>query len=118
MIATARAAGWPPERIHFEYFAAAPAARADDGAFELVLARSGRVVPVGAAQSAVEALHAHGIAVPLSCEQGICGTCALGVIDGAPDHRDSFFTAAEHAANTVFTPCCSRSRTARLVIDL
>ena len=30
-----RAAGWPEERLHREYFGAAPTAKADDGSFEL-----------------------------------------------------------------------------------
>ena len=37
---------------------------------------------------------------------------------GEPDHRDQFMTAAEHARNDNFTPCCSRSNSPRLVLDL
>ena len=68
-------------------------------------------------QSVAQALAGHGIQVPLSCEQGICGTCLMRVLDGVPDHRDSFLSDAEKAANDRFLPCCSRARSAHLLID-
>lgn len=117
VIATARASGWSDDAIHYEYFSAAPPA-GESAAFELRLARSGRLVPVGATQSAVAALAASGIAVPVSCEQGVCGTCVLKVLDGLPDHRDVYFTDAERARNDQFTPCCSRSKSSVLTVDL
>ncbi|MNR47483.1 Phenoxybenzoate dioxygenase subunit beta [compost metagenome] len=54
----------------------------------------------------------------MSCEQGICGTCLTGVLAGEPVHRDLFLTEDEQALNNQFTPCCSRSRSAVLVLDL
>jgi vanillate monooxygenase ferredoxin subunit len=114
----ARAQGWPEARLHFESFSAAPAGQAGDQAFELLLSKSGRVVPVAADQSAAKALEAAGIFVPTSCEQGVCGTCLTRVVDGTPDHRDQYLTPEEQAANDQFTPCCSRARSARLVLDL
>jgi vanillate O-demethylase ferredoxin subunit len=56
--------------------------------------------------------------VPVSCEQGVCGTCVTRILDGTPDHRDLYMTDAEHAKNDQFTPCCSRSCSPRLVLDL
>src|SRR3546814_3687786 len=55
-------------------------------------------------------LAANGVEIPVSCEQGICGTCVTRVLHGEPDHRDLFMTDEEHAANDQFTPCCSRAR--------
>jgi vanillate O-demethylase ferredoxin subunit len=40
------------------------------------------------------------------------------VLEGTPDHRDSYLNDAERAANDQFTPCCSRSKTPVLVLDL
>jgi vanillate O-demethylase ferredoxin subunit len=60
----------------------------------------------------------NGIDLPLSCEAGICGTCLTRVLEGEPDHRDMFMTPAEQALNDQFTPCCSRSKSPRLVLDL
>jgi vanillate O-demethylase ferredoxin subunit len=111
--------GWPPERVHREFFGQADApAQAPDARFEVRLARSGRVVEVPADRSVVQALAAAGIDVPVSCEQGVCGTCLTPVLEGVPDHRDLYLTPEEQALNDQFTPCCSRSRTPCLVLDL
>jgi len=54
----------------------------------------------------------------LSCEQGVCGTCLTRVLEGIPDHRDFYLTEEEHQRNESFTPCCSRSLTPHLLVDL
>jgi vanillate monooxygenase ferredoxin subunit len=114
----ALARGWSPDQIRKEHFAAAPAPEGGDRPFELVIASTGQVVPVAVGQSAAQALEEAGVFVPVSCEQGVCGTCLTRVIEGEPEHRDAFQTNAEKAAGDQFTPCCSRARTPRLVLDL
>jgi vanillate O-demethylase ferredoxin subunit len=118
---TARSLGWPEQSLHVEYFTAAPQAAqelSDDVAFEVRIASSGQVIAVAAGQSVVDVLAEQGFEIPLSCEQGFCGTCVTGVLEGIPDHRDIYFTEAEHARNDQFTPCCSRSKSKLLVLDL
>ncbi len=117
VIGAARAAGWPEARLHVEHFSA-PAVQDTGDAFEIEIAGTGQIVPVASGQSAATALAEAGIEVPLSCEQGICGTCLTTVLAGVPDHRDMYLSAAEQAANDCFTPCCSRARTPRLVIEI
>jgi vanillate monooxygenase ferredoxin subunit len=56
--------------------------------------------------------------VMVSCEQGVCGTCLTRVLEGEIDHRDVYLTPEEQAAGDQFTPCCSRAKSARLVLDL
>lgn len=118
VLSTARALGWPEEHLHREYFTAAPLDHSADGPFELELRRSARVIPVSADQSAAQALLDAGVEISLSCEQGVCGTCMTSVLAGEPDHRDLYLTGSEQAQNNCFMPCCSRSRTPRLVLDL
>lgn len=114
----ARALGWAGDRVHHEFFAGAEAPPpGQDRPFELEL-RSGRVIPVAVGQSAAQALIAAGIPLLTSCEQGVCGTCLTGVLAGEPEHRDLYLTPEEQAANDQFTPCCSRARSERLVLDL
>ena len=109
--------GLAPERFHFESFV--PAAPSGDGApFEVEVASSGLRVTVAPQETVVEALARCGVEVPVSCEQGICGTCLTGIKEGIPEHRDQYLTEQEHAANQCFTPCCSRARSPRLVLDL
>lgn len=115
---TARAAGWPEAQIHYEFFGAEVAKSDSDASFEIKLASSGRIVMVPKDQTVVQALAAAGVDVMISCEQGVCGTCLTRVIEGVPDHKDSYLTPEEQAANDQFTPCCSRSKTPLLVLDL
>jgi vanillate O-demethylase ferredoxin subunit len=117
VLAAGRELGWAADRLHSELFKAAPV-DADAQAFDLHLMRSGRVIHVSAQQSALDVLIAHGVGIPSSCGQGICGTCVTKVLDGVPDHRDRYLSPAEHSSGAVFTPCCSRARTPVLVLDL
>ena len=87
-------------------------------AFEVVIASSGQVIPVPADQSVTQALEGAGVFVPTSCEQGVCGTCVTAILEGEPEHQDQFLSDEERAGQDLFTPCCSRSRSARLVLDL
>ncbi|HZY17989.1 MAG TPA: PDR/VanB family oxidoreductase [Ramlibacter sp.] len=114
----ANAAGFSPEQIHLEYFGAAPQDTAGDRAFDVKLASSGQVIRVAADQTVVQALAAQGVEILTSCEQGVCGTCITRVLSGECDHRDLYFTDEEKAAQDQFTPCCSRARSAMLVLDL
>lgn len=115
---TARSLAWREDRLHAESFSAEPATRAGDQTFEVELARSGKVIVVDPDRSVAQALDAAGVLLPTSCEQGVCGTCLTRVIAGTPDHRDQYLTPEEQAANDQFLPCCSRSLSPRLVLDL
>ena len=80
--------------------------------------RTGRVVVVPKDKTVVQALAQAGVEVQTSCEQGVCGTCLTRVLEGEPDHRDMYLTPEEQAKNDQFTPCCSRAKSAVLVLDL
>jgi vanillate O-demethylase ferredoxin subunit len=114
---TARRAGWPEAQLHYEFFTVR-APRADASAFEVKLAKSGRILRIPGDRTVLEVLSEAGAELPSSCEVGTCGTCLTRVLEGEPDHRDFFLTPDEQAANDVFLPCCSRSKSACLVLDL
>jgi vanillate O-demethylase ferredoxin subunit len=109
-----RATAWPEERLHLESFVPM-----DDGQppapFELVLARSGLVLPVPAERSALEVLREAGLLVPSSCGIGVCGTCECAVIDGEVLHRDVVLDGA--ARRRAMLPCVSRA-VGRVTLDL
>ncbi|RMU38596.1 Ferredoxin- proteinPH reductase [Pseudomonas avellanae] len=115
---SARAAGWTEDNLHREYFSAEPVDTSNDGSFSIEIASTGQVIAVAANKTVAQVLESHGIDIPLSCEQGVCGTCLTRVLKGVPDHRDLFLTEDEQALNDQFTPCCSRSKTPLLVLDL
>ncbi len=118
-LAAAKAKGWPDSRVHREFFAPPEAPDAGEAeAFEVEIASSGQVFAVPADKTITQVLAEAGIEVATSCEQGVCGTCVTRVLEGLPDHRDFFLTEAEQAANDQMALCCSRAKTARLVLDL
>lgn len=118
VVNTAKAQGWSSEQIHLEYFGAAPQDTSGDNGFEVKVASTGKTYSVGAEQSIIQVLKDNGIEILTSCEQGVCGTCITRVLEGEPDHRDMYFTDEEKAKNDQFTPCCSRSKSKTLVLDL
>jgi len=107
---------WSTAAVHFESFLDAAATRKpDDRPFRVRLAQSGSVIAVGRDQSILEALRAHGLDVPSSCESGTCGSCRTRLIAGEVDHRDLVLTEGEHA--TQIMVCVSRARSDEIVID-
>lgn len=115
---TARTHGWPAGSVHQEYFGAALLDASSDAEFVVRLASTGISYSVPAGKTIVQVLAKHGITIPVSCEQGVCGTCITRILDGQPDHRDMYFSEEEQARNDQFTPCCSRSKSATLTLDL
>jgi vanillate O-demethylase ferredoxin subunit len=110
---------WPAAALHREFFAApAVEPRDNDGSFTVRLASSGKDYPVGPGQTIVAALAAHRIFIETSCGQGICGTCMTGVVEGEPDHRDSFLSEEERGYGDRILACVSRCRSDVLVLDL
>ncbi|MEW2506620.1 PDR/VanB family oxidoreductase [Amycolatopsis sp. NPDC047767] len=106
-----------PDLLHLERFTALPDTGPRD-AFEVELAQSGRTVQVPADRSILQVLEESGVPVLSSCQEGTCGTCETGVLDGVPDHRDSVLTGPEREAGDVMMICVSRCAGARLVLDL
>lgn len=119
VLAQCAQAGWPQTHLHSEYFSAAPpAVPMADREFTIELRRSSRFLLVPDNQSVADVLLAAGVSLPTSCNEGFCGTCITPVLAGEPDHRDSCLSDEEKASNAWFTPCCSRSKTDVLVLDL
>ena len=109
-----------PARLHVEHFSAA-STRLDpenEISFDVELRDSGLSVHVGPDQTLLQALHAIGVDVPCDCQEGLCGSCEVGVLAGGIDHRDKVLSTAERAGNTRMMACCSRARDSKLVLAL
>ena len=117
VIDTALAQGWNEDNLHREYFAGAASAGAQTP-FDVRIASTGKVIHVASGTTVVAALASHGILIPTSCGQGVCGTCVTGVVEGEPDHRDRVLSREQQLRNDCFMPCCSRARGAMLTLDL
>jgi vanillate O-demethylase ferredoxin subunit len=118
ILGVARVQGWQEENLHREYFSAAPVDHSADASFSVQINSTGVIYPIPADTSVLTVLLEKGFDIPVSCEQGICGSCLTRVVAGTPDHRDMFMTEEEHELNDQFTPCCSRSKSNLLVLDL
>ena len=118
VLAKARGHGWPEPQLHYEFFGTNLVKTGSDNGFDVKLASSGRIVRVAKNQSVVQALEAAGVNVTTSCEQGVCGACLTRVLEGEPDHRDTYLTVEERTQNRDFLPCCSRAKSSLLVLDL
>ncbi len=107
--------GISPERIIFERFS--PIRHSADQAFEVILKRSSKTIQVAAGQSIKAAATAAGVKLLSECGIGHCGTCAVKILDGIADHRDTVLLENEKGPGGKICICVSRSKTARLYLD-
>lgn len=105
--------------LHTERFAArAVAESSSDETFEVYCAESDVTLSVPPGKSVLEVAADAGLDVLCSCKEGTCGTCEVDVLDGQPDHRDSFLSPQERASNETMLICVSRCVGHRLTLDL
>ena len=113
--AQAETAGWPTNCVHSEEFLAPTPGEP----FQVELAKSQKVIQVGARQSLLEALEAAHVDPPYMCRGGACGQCETNVLDcdGDIDHHDHWLDDDQRASKTKIMPCVSRFRGTKLVIE-
>lgn len=112
---------WPREKVHFEAFSAEATGAISgqaDTEFEVVIRSTGATYPVPPGQTVLNVLRQNGLRIQSDCEAGTCGTCLTRVLDGDPEHRDTFLPEAQRAACRGMLVCVSRARSRRLVLDL
>lgn len=107
---------WQTGCVHLERFGAE--VDTEGAPFTVIAQASGLQVEVQPGETIADKLRAQGIALSVSCQSGVCGTCLTEVIEGTPDHRDLVQTDVEKASNAQITVCCSRSKTKTLVLNI
>lgn len=100
--------------IHVERFAPTPREHRANQEFTVVCSRSRITVTVPEQRSMLDALRDSGVDVRGSCLRGVCGSCAMSVLDGTPEHRDSL--TVDEESSTIY-PCVSRSIGPELVVE-
>lgn len=106
----------PEEAIHFENFKPAEQDEGlDNTEFDVEL--DGETYHIPADRSIVDVLNEAGCGIDTSCEEGICGTCIMEVLEGTPEHRDSVLTKSEREAGETMAVCVSRTSNSKLVLD-
>ena len=107
-------------RFHFEYFTPSenPVGDTGDCEFTVIQKSTGRKIPVPKTKTMLAALREAGIKMKSECEYGVCGWCAVRVLEGRPAHFDSYLTAGEKEANELVLPCVSRCKGQSLTLDI
>ena len=118
VIEAARDHGLSENNIHREYFSAQDINMNTNSSFEIEIQSTAEVLIVPHNLTILEVLEKHGVCVSVSCEQGICGSCVTGLIDGTAEHRDMFLSEKEKEKMDYITVCCSRAKGKRLVLNL
>ncbi|KAB7769681.1 PDR/VanB family oxidoreductase [Xanthomonas maliensis] len=112
-----QAGGRSRARLHFETFG--NSGRVPAQAFVVRLPQLGLEVPVPENISMLDALTDAGVELIADCRRGECGLCAVQVLDRSADidHRDVFFSDAEHRENRKLCACVSRAVGGTISID-
>lgn len=106
----------PEDAIHFENFKPTePDEEQVNTEFEVEL--DGDTYHIPADRSIVDVLNEAGCGIDTSCEEGICGTCIMEVLEGTPEHRDSVLTKSEREAGETMAVCVSRTKDPKLVLE-
>ncbi|MEQ9695107.1 cytochrome P450/oxidoreductase [Shimia sp. SDUM112013] len=111
---------WPEGSLHVEHFSGVSSGLDPDKehAFEVALKDSGLTLSVGNDQTLLDALTAAGVDVPCDCNEGLCGTCEVAVLEGEIDHRDKVLSSEERDGQDRMMACCSRAKGGKLVLGL
>jgi ferredoxin-NADP reductase len=112
-----QAAARPAAQLRFESFGSG--GHHANQSFVVSLPRYGLALPVSAHESILSALETAGVEILSGCRRGECGLCAVDILecDATLDHRDVFFSEAQHAAAERLCTCVSRPTGGRIVID-
>ena len=112
-----QASGRRPERFVYETFGSS--GRFASERFTVHAPRLGVSVEVEAGQSMLAALEEAGVGVVSDCRRGECGLCVVDIVSftGTVDHRDVFFSKAQHAENKKLCVCVSRVSGGEITID-
>jgi len=107
--------GISKDRIHSE--ASSTKQNENEKPVILELIRSNKLIHVDATQPLLAAIRDAGVNVDFDCCVGECGTCAVKIIEGEADHRDTVLDEASRA-NGMICICVSRANSEKLILDL
>lgn len=107
-------ANYHEESFSFETLASesaiedAPAAPAVEVGYRVTFSRSGDELVCGSDQTILAAAKAAGLRLPISCTQGLCGTCKTRMVSGQVDMRHAGGIRQREIDQGWILPCCSK----------
>ena len=118
---------WAEGTVHFELFssqrtaeqiAQAQAVAANDGSFQVELAKTGLTLTIPPNRSILQVLWDNNVEVLYACEEGWCGNCKVKYLAGNVEHRDEYLSESERKDH--LQVCISRAAPGetKLVLDL
>ena len=113
---TASDLGWPENTIHYEVFKPEEL-DGEDVELQVTLSESGGTYTIPADKTILDVLLDEGVDIDYDCKMGICGLCAVKVVDGDPDHRDYVLTEDEKDDEKLFCPCISRTKSGNITLE-
>ena len=122
LIGAVREAGreWPSGTVHFELFKGSNTDLGLDALnepFGIVCERSGKTFTIPANRSILDVLKEDGFRIRSMCNEGVCGTCRVGLLSGEVDHRDECLD--EDEQGEALQVCVSRAKPGQtLVLDI
>jgi ferredoxin-NADP reductase len=114
---TCRTAGVADGCVHFEDFTSNIQAAAAGG-YEVVLAKTGKLIQIQEERWILGALLAVDVDVAFLRREGDCGACETRVLAGELRHRDLILTDQECASGLAMTSRCSGAKSATLTFDI
>ncbi|WNC67133.1 fatty acid desaturase [Thalassotalea nanhaiensis] len=116
---SAQAAGVTEEQFNKESFAGAEHTDVNlNKEFTLKVTGHEKEFLIPKDKSIIQVLKENDIFVPMSCENGVCGTCKCKIKSGEVEHKDMVLNANEHQVQKLFTPCVTRATTETLEISV
>jgi vanillate O-demethylase ferredoxin subunit len=85
--------------------------------FDVKIASTGAVFTIPGDKTIAGFLEEKGIRISTSCEQGLCGTCKVKVLEGEADHRGKRLS-REQRSEGFLLACVSRAKGDMLLLDL
>jgi len=103
-------------RIHFERFYSPEVSNPQS--IEIELRRSGKTLIVDPDKTILSVIEESGVRILSDCKVGNCGTCAVKVLEGTPQHHDTTLTERQRTEGKLMCVCVSRANSSKLVLDL
>ncbi len=118
VLTTAEQLGFPEEARHFEYFNVPEQPDYENHAFNVKLAKSGKVFQVPEDKSITDVLAENGVHVDVKCDDGICGVCKCGRVSGDVEHRDFVLSQKQRESEIILCQSRAAKSETEITIDL